>query len=128
VRGKWLQRVRQLHLFLGVFFSPLLLLFIITGWWQTFATQDDDAKAKGLFTSAMSRVSTIHTDDYFTVSGDKYHASEHFKILVGGMAAALILTIVLGLALACQTAKKAWLTAIAFTLGIAVPALVLYFN
>src|SRR6266481_1509729 len=29
---RWL---RRLHTFLGVFFSPLLLLFVITGWWQT---------------------------------------------------------------------------------------------
>ena len=30
--NRWL---RQLHRYLGVFFAPLLLLYIATGWWQT---------------------------------------------------------------------------------------------
>jgi len=44
------------------------------------------------------------------------------------MALSLILTILLGLALACQTMKRFWLTALAFLLGILVPALALYLN
>src|SRR5471032_303748 len=105
MRGKWLQRVRRLHTWLGVFFSPLLLLFIVTGWWQTFAT--DDTRDKGFFNSTMGKFSNIHTDDYFQRTGGSHHASEHFKILVACMAVALILTIFLGLALACQNGKKA---------------------
>jgi hypothetical protein len=127
VRGNWLQRVKAIHTWLGVFFSPLLLLFIITGWWQTFVTDDDDRK-KGLFNSTMAKFSNIHTDDYFSGAAGTHHASEIFKFLVAGMAVALITTILLGLALACQTAKKFWWTALAFLLGIVVPALALYFN
>jgi predicted permease len=126
VRGNWLQRIRRIHAWLGVFFSPLLLLFIVTGWWQTFVSEDD--KDKGFFNSTMSKFSSIHTDDYFPRSAGSHHASEHFKILVACMAVALILTILLGLALAFQTMKKFWRTALAFLLGILVPAIVLYFN
>jgi uncharacterized iron-regulated membrane protein len=125
MRGNWLQRIRPIHTWLGVFFSPLLLLFIVTGWWQTFVSDDD--KDKGVFNSTMSKFSSIHTDDYFSRSPGTHHASEHFKILVGCMAAALIVTILLGLALACQT-KKFWWTALAFLLGILIPAIVLCFN
>jgi cytochrome b len=125
MRGKWLQRGRQLHLWLGVFFSPLLLLFIITGWWQTFVSSDD--AEKGLFNSTMARFSNIHTDDYFQRNAHS-HTSGHFKILVGCMAVALIFTIVLGLLLACQTRKKFWSTAAAFILGILVPGVILYFS
>jgi hypothetical protein len=126
VRGNWLQRIRAIHTWLGVFFSPLLLLFIITGWWQTFATED--TKDKGFLNSIMVKFSTIHTDNYFPGHAGTHHASQHFKILVACMAVALILTILLGLALACQTAKKFWWTALAFLLGILVPAMTLYFN
>jgi hypothetical protein len=126
VRGNWLQWVRQIHTWLGVFFSPLLLLFIVTGLWQTFVSDDD--KDKGWFNSIMGKFSSIHTDDYFGRSGDGHHGSEHFKILVACMAGALVLTIFLGLALACQNTKKFWRTAIAFLLGILIPALALYFN
>jgi hypothetical protein len=126
MRGKWLLRVRQIHTWLGVFFSPLLLLFIITGCWQTFVRDDD--KDKGFFNSTMSMFSDIHTDDYFAPHAGNPHASEYFKILVACMAVSLVLTIILGLALACQTAKKIWWIAVAFLLGILVPALALYFN
>jgi hypothetical protein len=126
MRGNWLHRVRRLHTWLGVFFSPLLLLFIITGWWQTFAT--DDSRDKGVFNSMMGKISNIHTDDYFQRAGGAHHASGHFKILVACMAAALIFTILLGLALACQTVKKFWWTVLGLVLGILVPAMILYFN
>jgi hypothetical protein len=126
MRGNWLQRVRQIHTWLGVFFSPLLLLFIITGWWQTFVSEDD--KDKGFFNSIMVKFSTIHTDDYFSKNAGSHHGSEHFKILVACMAAALIFTILLGLALACLTVKKFWWTLFGLLLGILVPAMILYFN
>ncbi|MCE0524022.1 MAG: hypothetical protein LV480_14025 [Methylacidiphilales bacterium] len=126
MRGKWLQRVRRIHLWLGVFFSPLLLLFITTGLWQTFVPDDD--KDKGFFNSTMSKFSSIHTDDYFHRNGVHDHASPLFKIVVACMAVALIGTILLGLALACQTAKRFWWIALAFLLGILVPVLALYFG
>jgi hypothetical protein len=126
MRGNLLQRVRQIHTWLGVFFSPLLLLFILTGWWQTFAS--DDTKDKGFFNSIMVKFSTIHTDDYFPRNGGSHHSSEVFKILVACMAVSLTLTILLGLALACQTVKKFWWTASGFLLGILVPAIALYFS
>jgi hypothetical protein len=128
MRGKWLQQIRQIHTWLGVFFSPLLLLFIVTGWWQTFTTDDDKEKEKTMFNAIMAKFSTIHTDDYFSRSSGDHHASEYFKVLVGCMAASLILTIVLGLALACQTVNKARWMMLAFMLGILVPAVLLYFN
>ena len=117
--------MRAIHNWLGVFFSPLLLLFIVTGWWQTFVSQDD--ADKGWFNSTMSKFSNIHTDDYFDRVGH-HHTSGHFKILVGCMAAALLTTIMLGLALSCLNAKKTVGTVIAFALGILVPALILYFS
>ena len=126
MRNNWLQRIRQIHTWLGVFFSPLLLLFIITGWWQTFVPEDN--KGKGFFNSVMVKFSTIHTDNYFPRHAGGHHSSEFFKILVACMAVALILTILLGLALACQTVKKFWWTAFGLLLGILVPALALYFN
>jgi hypothetical protein len=126
MRGKWLQRVRQLHTWLGVFFAPLLLLFVITGWWQTFVT--DDTRDKGAFNTMMGKISTIHTDDNYPFKPGRHHESGHFKFLVSCMAVALIVSILLGLALACQNVRKSTWTILAFLLGILVPALILYFN
>jgi uncharacterized iron-regulated membrane protein len=124
--AKWFQRLRQLHMFLGVFFSPLLLLFIVTGWWQTFITDED--RDRGFFNAIMGKFSSIHTDSYFPRNGAHHHPSETFKILVAAMAVALIVSILIGLALACQNRKKLPLAVIAFSLGILVPVVILYFS
>jgi uncharacterized iron-regulated membrane protein len=126
MRGKWFSRSRQAHTFLGVFFSPLLLLFIVTGWWQTFQNQDDPKT--DFFDATMAKFSNIHTDDYFEKAGGHPHSSTHFKFLVAGMAVAMILTILMGLALACQNRKRSGWAVLAFALGILVPVLILALN
>ncbi len=126
MRGKIFLRIRSLHTFLGVFFSPLLLLFIVTGWWQTF--QDPDNPKTDWFDTALSKFSDVHTSDYWDKGHGHPHASEHFKILVATMAVALIVTILMGLALACQNRKRVGWAALAFGLGIVVPAMILWLN
>lgn len=126
MNGKWIKRLRAVHTWLGVFFSPLLLLFIITGWWQTFA--NDETKNHGPVNAFLARLSEIHTDDYFKHHPGEPHSSPHFKVLVGLMAATLLISILLGLALACQNARQARWAALAFALGILLPVLILYFN
>lgn len=126
VPAKWFQRLRQVHTFLGVFFSPLLLLFILTGWWQTFITDED--RDRGYFNSIMGKFSTIHTDDYFAHGGAAHHASGTFKILVATMAVALIISILMGLMLACQNRKRLPFAIAAFFLGILVPVVILYLS
>ena len=124
--GTWIKRLRAIHTGLGVFFSPLLLLFIVTGWWQTFAT--DETKDHGPVNAFLARLSDIHTDDYFKHHAGEPHSSGHFKLYVSCMAVTLIVSILLGLALACQTGKQARWASLAFALGVAVPAVILYLN
>ena len=54
--------LRRLHLYLGVFFAPLLLLFTVTGWWQT--VTPDRNKGLGFGQSWIEKLSTIHVDQY----------------------------------------------------------------
>ena len=126
MNGTWIKRLRALHTWLGVFFSPLLLLFIVTGWWQTFAT--DDTKDHGAANAFLARLSDIHTDDYFKHHAGEPHASTHFKLLVGAMAVTLIVTILLGIVLACQAPRKARWTFMALGLGVLVPVVILWLN
>ena len=53
--NRWL---RQLHRFLGVFFAPLLLLYIATGWWQTVTVNRN--KGLGFGKSWIERLSRSH--------------------------------------------------------------------
>jgi hypothetical protein len=126
MKGNWLLWTRRAHLFLGVFFSPLLLMFIITGWWQTVTTDEVKEAQGGFFHTLMENFSNVHTDDYFPHPGASHHSHTAFKVLVVMMCLALIATICLGLVLAWQLKKKGTVV-IVFVLGILVPALLLYF-
>ncbi len=123
LNGKWLVLVKRTHLFLSVFFAPMLLMFIFTGWWQT-VTEDQDPKYPDAFTSLMQKLSTVHTDDHLARAG--HHSTLGFQILVVAMCIALIISILLGLALAWNSMKRKTVVVLAFILGIMIPALVLY--
>lgn len=123
---RWLFWVRRLHLFLSVFFSPLLLLFLVTGCWQTLTTDDQRQAAGGFLHTLMGKLSSIHTDDEFPRPNVVHPAHLPFQILVVSMCAALIISISLGLILAWQIKRKG-LVVVALLLGIVVPALLLYF-
>jgi ABC-type phosphate/phosphonate transport system permease subunit len=126
MRGKWMIYVRRTHLFLSVFFSPLLLMFIITGWWQT-VTSDDDKEADGGFLhELMKKLSTVHTDSKFPMP-NVHHSPWLMKDMVVAMCIALIISIALGLFLSWKMMKSKWVPVAAFVLGILVPVAVLYF-
>jgi uncharacterized membrane protein YozB (DUF420 family) len=118
---RWL---RRLHTFLGVFFAPLLLLFVVTGWWQTVSPNRN--KGFGFGTSWIEKLSTIHVDNYFPLPGAHNYSTDLFKALVVVMAVGLIFTILLGLVMAFRFAKrKVWIT-LMLVAGILIPIFLLY--
>ncbi len=132
MRGKTLLWVRRAHLVLSVFFAPLLLLFVITGWAQT---MDFDHS-----TSLMQNLSRVHTDQYYpkgTINcrpsfdndpdidaGAKQHTWAT-KWLIAAMCVALIVSISLGLVLAFTVVRNRTPVWIALLGGIAAPVLLL---
>ena len=126
MRGKWLILAKRTHLFLSVFFSPLLLMFIITGWWQTVTSDEEKEREGGFFHELIKKFSSVHTDSNFPIA-NHHHSALPMKVLVVAMSIALILSILLGLALAWQAMKNRWYAALAFALGILVPAILLFF-
>lgn len=126
MRGKWNYWIRQLHTWLGVFFSPLLLLFIITGWWQSVTSDEEKEAEGGFFHTLMGKLSTVHTDDHFPKPGAGGQSHLAFKVLVVAMCIALLVSIAIGLVLAFQGKRKVPMIA-ALILGIVVPSLLLYF-
>src|SRR5258707_15766078 len=94
--------VRRLHHFLGVIVSQMLLLFVITAWWQTVSPNRN--KGLGLGASWIEKLSTIHVDNYFPLPGARNYSTGLFKVLVVIMAAGLIFTTLLGLVMAFRFA------------------------
>lgn len=129
MRGPILLVVRRLHLYLSVFFAPLLLLFVITGWAQT---MDFDHA-----TPVLERLSKVHTQQFFSTAPRgqgkptpaereaQEAAAVPMKWLVAAMSVALIVSIALGLVLAFTLARQRVAVWIALILGIATPVLLL---
>jgi hypothetical protein len=121
MRGKLLLFARRVHLYLGVFFSPLLLMFLITGWWQTMSSDDDKEHEGGFFHELMKKFSNVHTDSQWPRAGSHNHVWM-MKWFVVSLCVALMFSILLGLFLSWQTTKPKWRVVLAFFLGIVIPA------
>ncbi len=127
MRGKILLIVRRLHLYLSVFFAPLLLVFVVTGWAQTM--NFDHASP------VLENLSQVHVRQIYEAPPRKSAAPGTWalersraipmKWLVAAMAVALLISISLGLALAFTMVRNRVPVWVALILGIAVPVFLL---
>ncbi len=116
--------LRKLHLYLGCFFSPLLLLFIGTGWYQTVSTNRNKGIGEG--GGWREKLTSIHVDQVFPTESGETYSPQLFQYLVITMSIALILTILLGLFLAFKTSRKQWPIWVSLLLGLVIPIVLLW--
>jgi hypothetical protein len=119
------RRVRQIHLYLSVFFAPLLIFYIGTGWYQTVSTQRN--KTLGEQDTFANRLSSVHVDQvYPNPRGTSEYSTTLFKGLIIAMSICLLVTIALGIYLAFRSSRKSWIVWGCLALGIGLPALFLW--
>ena len=117
-------KLRRLHLYLGVFFAPMLLFFIVTGWYQT--AYPDRRKSVFEASAVMDRLRAVHAEQTFPVATANSYSTTAFRWLIYVMSAALVITLLLGVVLAFRTMKQKWIVWTMLVLGLAVPALCLW--
>ncbi len=115
--------LRRVHLHLGVFFAPLLLFFVLTGWYQT--VQPDRRKGSADSDNWPSRLARVHVEQYFPSKTAQGYSTRLFTALVVLMSLALSVTILLGVALAFQVLQARWAVCLSFALGVVVPVVIL---
>lgn len=116
--------LRRLHLYLGCFFTPLLLFFIGTGWYQTVNTNRNKGIGEG--GGWREKLTSIHVDQVFPTESAETYSPQMFQYLIIVMSVALIVTILLGVYLAFKTSRKAWTVLIALLLGLITPIVLLW--
>ena len=121
-----MKRLRQLHLYLGVFFTPMLLFFIGTGWFQT--VDHDRLKSPGEAETLVQKLRVVHTDQIYPETGviRQKASPKVFQGLVVAMSVALILTTLLGLVLAFRFSRSALTVSAAPVLGVVLPVAILW--
>lgn len=112
VKPALMTQLRSLHLYLGCIFAPMLLLFALTGIWQTLAIPK---------TKWMSLLSSIHT-------GAKKGPSLTNPLLVCFivlMAVAFIITTILGIMMAVKYGRNRRAAYYCLAFGVAFPLLLI---
>ena len=117
--------LRKLHLYLGVFFAPMLIFFVGTGWYQT--VHEDRLKSPADAETLVQKLRVVHTDQIYPGGGDvRRQSPKLFKTLVVVMCTALLATTALGLVLAWRMMRPKWALLACLALGAAVPVLILW--
>lgn len=147
MRPRTQQRLRQYHLYLGVLFAPLLLLFSVSGVVQTFRLPDQPGAA-----TWMKWIAAVHKDqgppreraprprkaepmadhDHDHEDAKPAAASSRrpdplpLKVFVTLMSLGLIVSIVLGLAIALSSRATRRISTLLLVAGTVLPCVLLY--
>jgi len=118
---KW---VRRWHLFLSLFFAPLLLFYVATGWYQTLTANRN--KTAGEQEDLVSKLTSIHVDQIYPAKSAESFNPKAFQILIVVMSISLIITIALGIYLAFTVGRPRWAVWLSLALGVLLPILLLW--
>lgn len=120
-----LKVMRNIHLYLGVFFAPLLIFFIITGALQTFGLHEasDDGSYKP--PAIIKSLASVHKDQRWVDHYKKPASSVPFQYLVLLMSIGVFVTTVLGIVMAFKYTKP-WLVWFWFVGGFILPVFLIY--
>jgi hypothetical protein len=119
-----MRKLRQLHLYLGSLFGPLLIVFAVSGGWQVF--RFNDAKKDGSYKPApiITLFSDIHKDAALPgVPRRQGKAMQYFALTA---AAGLALTTILGIMMAYRMSRRPVLVTLLLAAGVALPAALLF--
>lgn len=119
-----LKLLRRAHLYLGVFFSPLLIFYLATGWFQT--VNVDRRKGLGEAEGVVDKLVSVHVDQVYPTDAAVGWNPLPFKVLVVLMSLALLATIALGIVLAIRSTTRRWPVWLSLGLGILLPLLLLW--
>jgi len=116
--------LRRVHLYLGCFFAPLLLFYVLTGWYQT--VNPDRRKGASDSSDLISRLNRVHVEQYYPTEAASGYSTYLFRTLVVILAIALITTVILGIILAFRTTRNKWPVWISLALGVVLPIVLLW--
>jgi hypothetical protein len=112
VKPAMMARIRSLHLYLGCIFAPMLLLFALSGIWQTLGIHG---------TKWMSLLSSIHTSHGLKQGTSLTSPFLRFFIVL--MAMAFIISTILGVIMAVKYGRNRRAAYYCLAFGVAFPLL-----
>ncbi len=122
-----MKTLRQLHLYLGCIFAPLIIYFSLSGSWQVFRFNDvpKDAPAT-LMQTVFHELSKPHTSSTLPGLNPKTEHSTAFGWIALSMGLGMVITTSLGIAIALKQGRSPKTALLCLGIGIAVPVLLLF--
>lgn len=112
-----MQKLRNVHLYLGCIFAPMLLFFAASGLWQTFSLQHYKADES----RSLALASTIHTGFGLKASEPSTLSSPMMRWFVVAMSVGFILTTLLGVVMALRYGKSRRAAVVCLVSGLLFP-------
>ena len=116
-----MNRLRQIHLYLGCTFAPLLCFFAVSGVWQTYRLNEHNYNT-GYNPRTLALLSTLHTGGSLKTDGPDHLSSPSMRVFVAAMAVSLLITMILGIIMAFRFGRGR-IVAACLLAGIAVPVI-----
>ncbi len=120
-----IKAMRNVHLYLGVFFAPLLFFFLITGVLQTFNLHEENKEGSYKPPEIIESLAQVHKHQRFEHGDDHPAPSQPFRYLIVLMTFGLIATTVLGIIMAFKY-TQAWVVWACLFGGVAIPCFLLW--
>ena len=116
-----IKRMRSVHLYLGVFFAPLLIFFILSGCWQTFDLHQAN-KSNGSYRppGIIKSLSQVHMNQRWISSATRSHHSIPFRYLILLMCIGLLVSIGLGIVMPFKYTRP-WIVCLCLSMGVLTP-------
>jgi ABC-type nitrate/sulfonate/bicarbonate transport system permease component len=116
------KKLRQIHLYLGCLFAPILIFFAITGAWQLFSLHRGRKDGSYSPPSAVVKLSDIHIIQHLSSDPE---AATPLRYFILAAAIGLVLTTVLGIVMAVRYGRsRRWALSCLFA-GIVIPIVIL---
>ena len=120
-----IKAMRNVHLYLGCFFAPLLILFLITGAWQMFDWHKDSRVAGGYKAPLIIKsMSEVHTDQRWS-EGKANKPSMPLRYLIVLMVLGILVTTILGIVMAFKYTRP-WMVWASLAAGFFIPIFLLF--
>ena len=115
-----IKAMRNIHLYLGVFFAPLLLFFLFTGCLQTFNLHEASKSGDYVPPAIIKTLSGVHKDQRWGEGKMAPKSSVPFKYLILLMSVGLLVTTLLGITMAFKYTRP-WIVWACLFMGFSGP-------
>lgn len=117
--------LRQIHLYLGCLFAPLLIFFAVTGSWQIFNWHESDRQPGGYVAPEMlSALSNIHKNAH--IPPTKRNSPAPVRYFMFAAAIGLVATTIIGVIMAYRFSRRPMTATICLVSGTVVPVILLW--